>query len=78
VLIRRRYVRLREKKIDLYKYPAIDKADEEEKGEKKKKNRERKKRQKGGKNRGDDIRISVIESFLLSNQSRVIESLLTS
>jgi len=52
------------------KYPAIDRAEEEEKGEKK--------RQKGGKNRGDDRRISVIESFLLRNQSRVIESLLTS
>jgi hypothetical protein len=68
VLIRRRDVRLREKKIDPYKYPAIDRADEEEKEEReKRKNREKKKRQKGGKNRGDYKRISVIESFLLRN-----------
>jgi hypothetical protein len=78
VLIRRRDVRLREKKIDLYKYPAIDKADEEEKGEKKGKTEREKKGRKEEKNRGDDIRISIIESFLLPNQSRVIESLLTS
>jgi hypothetical protein len=46
VLIRRRDVRLREKKIDLYKYPAIDKADEEKKGEKKKEKQREKKGRK--------------------------------
>jgi len=42
VLIRRRDIRLREKKIDPYKYPAIDRAEEEEKGEKKKGKKEEK------------------------------------
>jgi hypothetical protein len=53
VLIRRRDVRLREKKIDPYKYPAIDRADEEEKEEReKRKNREKKKKAERRKKQG--------------------------
>jgi len=42
MLIRRRDVRLRERKIGPYKYPAINRAEEEEKQREKKRERRRK------------------------------------